>query len=418
VTTPDPDPRDPGAPLDTARVRADFPALHQTVHGRPLVYMDSAATTLKPRPVIDAIARFYETYNANVHRATHTLAQRATDAYENARKQIADYINAPDPRNVIFTAGNTDALNLVAQGWAARALDPGDRILISAAEHHSNIVPWLRIRERTGAHIGIVSTDETGEIDPDALDRLLDRRTKAIAIPWVSNVLGTINPIPRIAQRAHAAGARLVVDGAQAIPHARIDVQRDNIGFLTLAGHKAFGPMGIGALYAATDLLEQLEPVRTGGEMVETVSFEAAEFSEPPLRFEAGTPNVAGAVGFAEALRYVASLGLDACAAHERDLVRRAHETLASIPGLTIHGTSESKAPIFTVSVEACHPADMAPLLDRMGFALRAGQHCAQPLAEAMGRHATLRASCAIYNTTDEIERLADAIDRARTLLS
>ncbi len=406
-----------GKTLDVQRVRSDFPILRETAHGRPLVYLDSAASTQKPRRVIDAICAFYERDNANVHRATHELARRSTEAFEAARAQIASYIGALDPSSVVFTAGDTDALNLVAASYGGATLAPGDRVLLTAMEHHSNIVPWQMVCASAGAEIIVAPLAADGAIDLQAFDELLDERVRIVSLPWVSNVLGTVNPIERVAASAKEVGAALVVDGAQAIPHVRIDVEQAGLDFLTLASHKAFGPTGVGALYARPELLERMAPLRGGGEMVEEVSFEKSRYAEPPARFEAGTPNIAGAVGFAEALRYVESLGLDACLAHERGLVEHGERVLSGVEGLTLHGRARPRAPIFSFSIDGCHPYDMALMLDRMGVAVRSGHHCAQPLTESLGQASTLRASCTIYNTTEELDALGEALVRAREML-
>lgn len=409
-----------GAPseLDVAAVRDAFPALHQEVHGRPLVYMDSSASTLKPRRVIDAVCAYYERDHANVHRATHELARRATEAYEGARARVASYIGAPEPRGVVFTGGNTDALNTVAWSLGGSVLGPGDRVVLTLMEHHSDIVPWQMVCERTGAEIVVAPLTEAGEIDLEAFEGLLDERVKVVGLPWVSNVLGTVNPVAEIASRAHKVGAKVVVDGAQCVPHAAVDVEASGIDFLTMAGHKAFGPTGIGVLWGRPEVLDGMAPMRGGGEMVETVAFEGSEYAKAPGRFEAGTPNIAGAVGLGEALSFVEDLGLGACIEYERRLTEYGMGALDGVAGLTLYGRARERAPVFSFSVEGCHPYDMAAMLDRMGVAVRTGHHCAMPLTESLGEDSTLRASLAIYNTTEEIDRLVESLEKAREMLS
>ncbi|MCG6940884.1 MAG: cysteine desulfurase [Thiohalocapsa sp.] len=404
-------------PWDLDAIRRDFPILDQRVNGVPLAYLDNAATAQKPAAVIDAIGRFYRHDNANVHRAVHALAERATTAYEAARERVRGWINARSASEVIFLRGTTEAINLLAhslgEGWSA-----ADRVVLTQMEHHANIVPWQLLRERTGIEIAVLPVTEAGELDIQALPELLDRPTRLLALTHVSNVLGTINPIADIVRIAHAHDVPVLVDGAQALAHQRVDVQALDCDFYCLSGHKMFGPTGIGALYGKAEQLAALPPWQGGGEMIRRVTFERVRYAQPPQRFEAGTQDFAGAIGLAAAIDYLDTLDRDALAHHEQDLLTYATERLDAIPGLRLIGRAAHKAPLLSFLVEGVHAHDMGTLLDRKGVAVRTGHHCAMPLMDFYGVPATTRASLAFYNTRDEIDRLADAIDYARGVLA
>ena len=404
------------APLDVARVRADFPILHERVNGRPLVYLDNAATTQKPQSVIDAVASYYRHDNANVHRGVHALSQRATDAYEAARANIARFIGAGAPEEIIFTRGTTDAINLVAQSFARPLLVPGDEIVISAMEHHSNIVPWQLVCQQTGALLKVASIDDTGELLVDAYAALLGPRTRLVAITHVSNALGSIVPIARVIALARAAGVPVLVDGAQAIAHLPVDVRSLDCDFYAFSGHKILGPTGIGVLYGKASRLDAMPPYQGGGDMIRSVSFEKTEYNDLPYKFEAGTPNIAGAIGLGAALDYVRGVGIDAIDAHERALLAYATERVAAIPGLRIIGTARDKAGIVSFVLDGIHAHDVGTILDHDGVAIRAGHHCAMPVMTQFGIAGTARASFALYNTREEIDALVAGIERARKM--
>jgi cysteine desulfurase/selenocysteine lyase len=404
--------------LDVARVRRDFPVLAQEVHGRPLVYLDNGATAQKPESVISAVAGFYRHDNANVHRALHTLAERSTRAYHRARERTAAFLNAPEPREVVFVRGATEAINLVAQSFLRPRLAPGDEVLVTELEHHANIVPWQLLRERTGIEIAVLPITADGELQLDALAALLEAPTRLLALTHVSNVLGTVNPVAEATRIAHAHGVPVLVDGAQALAHQRVDVQALDCDFYCFSGHKMFGPTGIGVLYGKAEHLARLPPWQGGGEMIRRVTFERVRFAPPPQRFEAGTQDFAGAIGLAAAIDYLDSLDREALARHEAELLRHATERLAAIPGLRLIGRAAHKAPVLSFLVDGVHAHDMGTLLDRRGVAVRTGHHCAMPLMGFYGVPATTRASLAFYNTLDEIDRLADAIDHAREVLA
>ena len=403
---------------DIETLRGDFPLLTQTANGQPLAYLDNAATAQKPRAVIDAVTRFLLEDNANVHRGLYDLARRATEAYETARVRLARFINAPAPEEVIWVRGATEAINLVAASWGGANLQPGDEIVLTVLEHHSNIVPWQLVAERTGAVIRWVDIDDQGRLRLDQLDTLLGERTKLVAVGHVSNALGTINPVRTIADRAHEAGALLLVDGAQAAPHLKVDVQALDCDFYALSGHKMCGPMGIGALWARRALLDAMPPYQGGGEMIETVTMECSTWAKVPHKFEAGTPNAAGAVGLAAACDYLDAIGHDALWAHEQELTRYALEKLGSVEGTTLFGPHdpEERTAVFSFALRGVHPHDIATILDAEGIAVRAGHHCAGPLMTRLGVPATARASLYLYNTTAEIDRLADALGTARAI--
>ena len=410
------------APVDRAfdvmRRRADFPILAERVNGHPLVYLDNAATTQKPRSVIDALSRYYAHDNANVHRGVHTLSQRATDDYEAARTNIARFVNAGAAEEIVFTRGTTDAINLVAQSFGRPMLRPGDEIVISALEHHSNIVPWQLLCGQTGAVLTVVPVDDAGEFDLDAYASMLGPRTKLVAITHVSNALGTITPIQRIIALARAAGVPVLVDGAQAIAHVAVDVRALDCDFYAFSGHKIFGPTGIGVLYAKAARLEAMPPYQGGGDMIRSVTFEKTEYNDIPYKFEAGTPNIAGAIGLGAALDYVRVVGLDAIEAHERDLLGYATARVSDIPGLRIIGTAKEKAGIVSFTLEGVHAHDVGTILDHGGVAIRAGHHCAMPIMTRFGVPGTARASFALYNTREEVDALVAGIERVRRMFA
>ncbi len=397
---------------DVQRIRRDFPILAQQIHGRPLVYLDSAASAQKPVPVLDAMRRFQERDYANVHRGVYALSERATDAYEQARTRLARFLNARSPAEIVFTSGATAAINLVTGSWAASNLRRGDRIVISAIEHHSNIVPWQLLGERIGFSIDVAPVDDAGEMDLAAFSRLLERRPRLVAVAHVSNAIGSVLPVAEITRLAHAAGALVLIDGCQAVPHQPVDVRTLDCDFYVLAGHKLYGPTGIGVLYARAEILDKMPPWQGGGEMIRSVSFERTEFADPPARFEAGTPNIVGAIGLAAAADYVDAIGLPAISRHEQTLLAHGTALLNSLPGLRVIGNASHKASILSFVLDGIHPHDAATLLDREGLALRAGHHCAQPAMERFGVPGTLRASLGLYNTTDELDRLAEALQR------
>jgi cysteine desulfurase/selenocysteine lyase len=401
------------APLDVAAVRQDFPILRRPVRGRALVYLDNAATTHKPQAVIDRLARYYGEENANVHRGVHWLSERATAAYEDARAAAARFVNAPDPRDIIFVRGVTEAVNLVAHSYGRAHVAAGDEIVVSAMEHHSNIVPWQLLCEEKGARLRVVPVTATGELDLDAYQRLLTDRTRLVSIVHVSNALGTVNPVHEIVQCARSRGIPVFIDGAQAVAHAPVDVQRLGCAFYAFSGHKLFGPTGIGVLYGEASVLDAMPPYQGGGDMIASVTLERTVFADRPSRFEAGTPHVAGAVGLATALTYVAGL-IDGVATYEQGLLAYATDALSQIRGLTIIGTAREKAAILSFVVDGVHPHDVGTMLDRQGVAIRAGHHCCQPLMDRLGVPGTVRASLALYNTHDDIDALASALEGVR----
>lgn len=400
--------------LDVERIRADFPALHQEAHGRPLVYLDNAATTQKPRRVIDTVTHFYEHDCANVHRGVHLLSQRATVAYERARTTIKDHLGAADSREIVFTRGTTEAVNLVASSFVRPRIGPGDEILITGMEHHSNIVPWQLLCEATGAELKVVPITDQGELVLDRYAELLSDRTKIVGVVHVSNALGTVNPVKTMIELAHAKSIPVLVDGAQAVPHAAVDVRELDCDFYAFSGHKAYGPTGIGALYGKREHLLEMVPYQGGGDMILSVTFDRTLYAEPPHRFEAGTPNIEGAIGLAAALDYLDSLGLDAVAAHEAALLEIATEAVLAIPGIRLIGAAEHRAGAVSFVMDGVHPHDIGTILDSEGVAVRAGHHCAQPVMQRFGISATVRASFGIYNTTDEIGRLTEGLHKVK----
>jgi len=407
--------------LDPVALRADFPILAREVHGKPLAYLDNAASSQKPRTVIEALAEFYRAHYANIHRGVHTLSEEATAAHEEARDKVAAFINAPDRRGVIFTRNTTEAINLVAYAWGRACIGPGDRIVVTEMEHHSNLVPWQLLAREVGAELAYVSVTDEGRLDLESLGRLLKRPVKLVAFTHISNALGTVNPAQEIIARAHAAGARVLVDAAQSVPHLQVDVCLLDCDFLAFSGHKMCGPTGIGVLYGRPELLEEMPPFLTGGGMIRRVGRTEATWNDLPWKFEAGTVAIAEAVGLGVAVDYLSGVGLEAVWAHERELAAYALERLAEMPGVRVIGppASERSGVIaFTVTAtgmaESIHPHDLAQALDWEGIAIRAGYHCAQPLHERLGLKATARASFYLYNTREEVDRLVQGIQRAQ----
>jgi cysteine desulfurase/selenocysteine lyase len=405
-----------GLVWDVERIRKDFPILHQEVHGHPLVYLDNAATTQKPRVVIDALRAYYTTDNANVHRGVHRLSERATEAYEGARVRIQRFLNAAHPREIVFVRGATEGINLVAQTHGRRAVGRGDEIVITALEHHSNIVPWQMLCEEKGAALRVVPIDDAGEVDLDAYETLLGERTRLVAVAHVSNALGTVVPVKRMIETAHRRGIPVLVDGAQAAPHVRLDVRALDCDFYTLSGHKTYGPTGIGVLYGKAELLERMPPFLGGGDMIKSVSFEKTVYNDLPYKFEAGTPNIAGAIGLGVAVDYLMGLGLDRIHAYESELLAYATDRLSVLPGVRLIGTAREKASVLSFLVDGVHAHDVGTILDREGVAVRAGHHCAMPVMARFGVPATTRASLAFYNTREEIDTLVRALDQVREI--
>jgi cysteine desulfurase/selenocysteine lyase len=405
---------DRAAPLDVARVRTDFPILSQiTRSGHPLAYLDNAATTQKPLQVIEAVTRFYTSGNANIHRGVYELSERATAAFEAARERVARFIGAASPAEIVFTRSATEAINLVAQSWGRSTLRPGDEVLVTAMEHHSNLVPWQLVCEQTGARLRAVPITARGELDLDAAERLLGDRTRLLAIGHVSNALGTVNPVRALAARAHGRGALVLVDGAQSAAHLRIDVAELGCDFFAFSGHKVYGPTGVGVLYGRADVLAAMPPWQGGGDMIEQVALEGSTWAAPPARFEAGTPPIAEVLGLATALDYFEAVGLDRIAAWEEELLRLATERVGEIRGVRLVGTAPEKVAVLSFILDGVHPHDVGTILDDEGVAVRAGHHCAQPVMTSLGIPATVRASFAFYNTVREIEALARGVARA-----
>ncbi len=403
--------------FDAESVRADFPVLNQQVHGKPLVYLDSAASSQKPLHVINAVSRYYENDHSNVHRGVHSLSARATFAYERARGKAHVFLNSKNIREIIYVRGTTEAINLVAQTYGRANVGEGDEILISEMEHHSNIVPWQMLCEWTGAKLVVAPIDERGQLDMTAFAEKLSERTKIVGIVHVSNALGTVNPVAEITKMAHDAGAVVVVDGAQAAPHLRVDVQEIGCDFYAFSGHKAYAPTGIGILYGREELLEAMPPWQGGGEMILSVSFDSTTYNELPYKFEAGTPNIAGAIGLGEAIDYMGRFNHEALERHEHDLVAYGYDALATVPGLTIVGTAEGKVGVHSFTLDGIHAHDIGTILDNEGIAVRTGHHCAQPVMHHFGVPATARASFGIYNTRDDIDRLVEGLGQVRKLM-
>ncbi len=403
-------------PLDVEKIRRDFPALHQQVHGKPLVYLDNAATSQKPRAVIDRIARYYLAENANVHRGIHFLSEQATRAYEEARVKVQRFLNAREAREIIFTRGTTEAINLVAHSYGRQNVKEGDEVIISAIEHHSNIVPWQILCQEKGATLRIIPVNDDGELLLDRYEKLLNERTRIVAVAHVSNSLGTINPVKRIIEMAHRRGVPVLVDGAQAVPHMPVDVQALDCDFYAFSGHKLFGPTGIGALYGKAKLLEAMPPYQGGGDMISLVTFEKTVYNTLPYKFEAGTPHIEGVIGLGAAIDHLNEIGLEDIAAYERELLAYATESLSAIPGLKIIGTAREKASVISFVLEGVHAHDIGTVLDHEGVAIRAGHHCAMPVMQRFGVPATARASFAFYNTREEIDALVRAIHKVKEI--
>jgi len=402
-------PENRGDAFDVDLIRQDFPALNQTVHGQPLAYLDNAASAQRPQAVIDAISHYYSKDHANVHRGVHTLSQRATDAYEAAREKVRQFINATSTREIVFTSGTTDSINLLAYALED-GLKAGDEIVLSRMEHHSNIVPWQLLCERTGAKLKVVPINERGELELDAYRSLLGPRTRLVTLAHVSNALGTINPVGDIITAAHERGVPVMLDGAQAVPHASVDMQQLDCDYYAFSGHKMFGPTGIGIFYGKEKLLEKLPPFKGGGEMILSVSFEKTVYNELPYKFEAGTPNIAGAIGLGVAIDYLQDIGMDRIAAYEPNLLDYATEAIGNLPGIRLIGTAEHKASVVSFTVDGIHPHDLGTVLDHQGVAIRTGHHCAMPVMEFFGVPGTARASMAFYNNTADIDQLVEGL--------
>jgi cysteine desulfurase/selenocysteine lyase len=401
---------------DVGAIRAEFPILRRVVRGHPLVYLDNAATTQKPQVVIEAIAAYYTHINANVHRGVHELSERATDAYEGAREKVRRFLNAANTREIVFTRNATESINLVAHAYGDRHIGRDDEVVISAMEHHSNIVPWQLLCARRGARLRVAPIDDTGELILEELERLLTERTRLVAVTHMSNALGTVNPVEEIVRMAHARGIRVLVDGSQAAYHMPVDVQSMDCDFYAATGHKLYGPMGIGVLYAKSNAIGEMDPFLGGGDMISNVTFEKSTWNEPPHKFEAGTPNVAGAIGLGAALDYITSVGWPAIVRHERELLDYGTRALQSIEGVRLIGTARRKASILSFVMEGVHPHDIGTVVDTYGVAIRTGHHCAQPVMERFGVPATARASLAMYNTPQDIDALVAALGRVREL--
>jgi len=405
-------------PLDAHALRADFPVLARRVYDHPLVYLDNAATTQKPQVVLDALDRYYGEYNSNVHRGVHRLSQEATEAFEAARVTVQRFLGAAASHEILFTRGTTEAVNLVANAWGRTNVAAGDEVLVTEMEHHSNIVPWQMLCEAVGATLKVLPMDDDGALRMEQLDVLLTEKTKLVAVVHVSNALGTLNPVEAIIDRAHAVGALVLIDGAQSIPHLPVDVTALDADFYAFSGHKAYGPMGIGVLYGKSALLEAMPPWQGGGDMIRMVTFEKTTYNELPYKFEAGTPDVPGAIGLAAAMDYMEAIGRDRIAAHEADLLAYAETLLAEIPEVRFIGTAQPKAAVLSMVFEGVHPHDVGTILDREGVAVRTGHHCAYPVMQHFGVPATTRASLAVYNTRDDLDALARALVRVREVFA
>ena len=403
--------------LDINKIRADFPILSQQINGKPLVYFDNGATSQKPQVVIDAISKYYQEINANIHRGVHTLSQLATDAYEVSRGKIQNHINAKFAHEVIFTSGTTHAINIIANGFAS-VLKTGDEVLVSALEHHSNIVPWQMLCERTGATLKVIPMNLEGELIMTEYDKLLSDKTKIVAVNHISNALGTINPIEQMIAKAHEVGAAILIDGAQAVPHLKPDVQALDCDFYVFSGHKICGPTGVGILYGKEDWLRKLPPYQGGGEMIATVSFEKTTYADLPHKFEAGTPNIEGGIVLGTSIDYLNEIGFDAIAEYEHELLEYGTKRLLEIEGLKIIGTAKQKTSVISFNIEGIHPYDIGTIIDKLGIAVRTGHHCAQPIMDFFQIPGTLRASFAFYNTKEEIDLLIEALKKAKMMLS
>ena len=403
--------------IDIEKVRADFPILSRKVNGHPLVYFDNAATSQTPKVVIDAIVEYYEEYNANIHRGVHSLSQEATDAYEQARETLRAHFNAAKKEEIIFTSGTTHGINLVANGFASQ-LKAGDEVIVSALEHHSNIVPWQMLCEKTGAQLKVIPMTNSGELAMDAFHELLSDKTKLVFVNHVSNALGTINPIETIITEAHKKGAAVLIDGAQAAPHIKADVQALDVDFYVVSGHKMCGPTGVGILYGKEEWLNKLPPYQGGGEMIDQVTFEKTTYAGLPHKFEAGTPNICGGIVFGKAIEYLNGLGFENIAAYEHELLTYATEQLLAVGDVTIYGTSSEKTAVISFNIEGIHPYDIGTIIDKLGIAVRTGHHCAQPIMDYYKIPGTVRASFSFYNTQEEIDAFVQAVKRAKIMLS
>ncbi len=404
--------------LDLTAIRNDFPILHQEIYGQPLVYLDNAASSQKPVQVIDAVSDYYRNDNANVHRGVHRLSQRATDAYEGARSKVRGFVNAKSDKEIVFVRGATEAVNLIAQSFVRPMLSAGDEILISHMEHHANIVPWQMLCEQTGARLKVIPMTQVGELDLSGLENLLTERTKIMAIGHVSNALGTVNPVKEMIEKAHAKGIPVLVDGAQAVPHMMVDVQDLDCDFYVFSGHKMFAPTGIGAMYGKQALLEEMPPWQGGGDMILSVSFDHTQYNELPYKFEAGTPNISGAIGLGAAIDYMQYIGIEKIAQHEHDLLVSATEKVSDLAGVRIIGTAQNKASVLSFMIDGVHPHDVGTIFDQQGVAIRTGHHCAQPVMQFFGIPATARASFAFYNTMEEVDALVDGIKKVQELFA
>ncbi|WP_289060120.1 cysteine desulfurase [uncultured Zobellia sp.] len=402
--------------LDINKIREDFPILKREVNGKPLVYLDNAATSQTPQQVIDVIVDYYQNYNANIHRGVHALSQEATDKYEVARQKIQKHFNAKNSYEIIFTSGTTHSINIVANGFTT-LLKKGDEILVSAMEHHSNIVPWQMLAERTGAVLKVIPMNLDGELRMDVFEELLSSKTKLVFCNHISNALGTINPIEEIIEKAHAVGAAVLIDGAQAAPHVKADMQKLDVDFYTVSAHKMCGPTGVGVLYGKEEWLNKLPPYQGGGEMIAEVTFEKTTYADLPHKFEAGTPNICGGIAFGAALDYMNAIGFEAIAQYEHELLGYATQELLKIEGLKIYGTAKNKTSVISFNIEGLHPYDIGSILDKLGVAVRTGHHCAQPIMDFYGIPGTVRASFSFYNTMDEVDALAKAVIRAKGML-
>lgn len=405
-------------PFNVDNVRSDFPVLDQRVQDKPLVYFDSAASMQKPRQVIESISNFYANDYSNVHRGLHTLSERATKLFEDSREAVKTFINAGSSKEIVFVRGTTEAINLVAQSYARAVLKPGDEILISTLEHHANIVPWQVVCEQTGAVLKVIKLHDDGSLDQANFDELLSTKTKIVALSHVSNAIGTINPVKEMIEKAKSFGAKVLIDGAQAVQHMPVDVQDLGCDFYAFSSHKCYGPTGIGALFAKQELLEKMQPYQTGGDMIKRVTFEKTTYNESPHKFEAGTPNIAGVIGLHAAINYITSIGFDSIAAHEAELLQYATEQLDALGGIKIIGTAQNKASLVSFVMDVAHSHDVGTILDSEGIAVRAGHHCAMPLMDYYGLAATARASFAVYNTKSEIDVLVKALDKVKRLFA
>jgi cysteine desulfurase / selenocysteine lyase len=406
------------AEFDVDKIRADFPILNEQVHGKPLVYLDNAATAQKPKQVIESLDAYYRETNSNIHRGVHTLSEKATAIYEKARGKVKEFINANSTKEIVFVSGATEAINLVAQSFGRNTLKAGDEIIITELEHHSNIVPWQILSEQTGAKLNYIPINDAGELILEEYEKLLSDKTRIVAVGHISNALGTINPIKTIIEKAHAVGAKVLVDGAQAVPHTRVDVKELNCDFYVFSGHKLFGPTGIGVLYGKEALLDSMPPYQSGGDMIQMVTMEKSTYNALPYKFEAGTPHIAGVIGLGTAIDYVNELGLEAAAQYEIELLDYANDQASQVAGLNFVGTAKNKTSILSFTLDGIHPHDIGTILDGEGVAIRAGHHCAMPVMERFNIPATARASFAFYNTRQEVDALIQAIDKCQKVFN